>query len=142
MKACVNCEGEDGDCFEVTKPQSSAEAGSARGQKSAGTGELHSPASFSSRARATKMIEFSTYDTDWDSEAYLVPCQARTPTTRCASPMISCDVGGTGWRLGSEIERTTRGKVHKTEERSDLWEKIGYSAWASADPGLHYHTRR
>ena len=22
----------------------------------------------------------------------------------------------------------------------DLWEKIGYAAWASADPGLQYHT--
>ncbi len=22
----------------------------------------------------------------------------------------------------------------------DLWEKIGYAAWASADPGLQFHT--
>ena len=24
--------------------------------------------------------------------------------------------------------------------RATLWEKIGYAAWASADPGLQYHT--
>jgi ribonucleoside-diphosphate reductase alpha chain len=31
-------------------------------------------------------------------------------------------------------------KVAKTVEARALWEKIGYAAWASADPGLQYHT--
>ena len=32
------------------------------------------------------------------------------------------------------------GKVAKTLKARDLWEKIGYAAWASADPGLQFHT--
>ena len=32
------------------------------------------------------------------------------------------------------------GKVAKTLDARELWEKIGYAAWASADPGLQYHT--
>ena len=32
------------------------------------------------------------------------------------------------------------GKVAKTVKARELWEKIGYAAWASADPGLQYHT--
>ncbi|HUN13239.1 MAG TPA: vitamin B12-dependent ribonucleotide reductase, partial [Rhabdaerophilum sp.] len=34
----------------------------------------------------------------------------------------------------------TTGKVVKTLKARDLWEKIGYAAWASADPGLHFNT--
>ncbi|MCX7329175.1 MAG: adenosylcobalamin-dependent ribonucleoside-diphosphate reductase [Hyphomicrobiales bacterium] len=40
------------------------------------------------------------------------------------------------WKLTA---RTT-GKVMKTLKARDLWEKIGYAAWASADPGLHFNT--
>src|SRR5206468_2750721 len=28
----------------------------------------------------------------------------------------------------------------KTLKASELWEKIGYAAWASADPGIQFHT--
>ena len=36
--------------------------------------------------------------------------------------------------------RTKPGKVAKTVKARELWEKIGYAAWASADPGLQFHT--
>src|SRR6202043_1349546 len=36
--------------------------------------------------------------------------------------------------------RTKPGKIAKTVKARDLWEKIGQAAWASADPGLQYHT--
>ena len=36
--------------------------------------------------------------------------------------------------------RTKPGKIAKTVKARDLWEKIGYAAWACADPGLQYHT--
>ena len=32
------------------------------------------------------------------------------------------------------------GKVMKTLKARDLWEKISYAAWASADPGLHFNS--
>jgi hypothetical protein len=40
------------------------------------------------------------------------------------------------WNLTARID----GKVAKTLKARDLWEKIGYAAWASADPGLQFHT--
>ncbi|MGZ5842916.1 MAG: TSCPD domain-containing protein, partial [Xanthobacteraceae bacterium] len=36
--------------------------------------------------------------------------------------------------------RQRPGKVAKTLKARDLWEKIAHAAWASADPGLQYHT--
>ena len=36
--------------------------------------------------------------------------------------------------------RRTDGKVHKTLKARELWDQIGYAAWASADPGLHFNT--
>ena len=32
------------------------------------------------------------------------------------------------------------GKVAKTVQARDLWEKISYAAWACADPGIQFHT--
>ena len=40
------------------------------------------------------------------------------------------------WNLTRRLD----GKIHKTLKARELWEKIGYAAWASADPGLQYHT--
>ncbi len=40
------------------------------------------------------------------------------------------------WSLNRRLD----GKIAKTMKARDLWEKIGYAAWASADPGLQYHT--
>src|SRR5690606_3223787 len=40
------------------------------------------------------------------------------------------------WNLINRID----GKVARTLKARDLWEKIGYAAWASADPGLHFNT--
>ena len=40
------------------------------------------------------------------------------------------------WELTSRIG----GKVVKTLKARDLWEQIGHAAWASADPGIQYHT--
>ena len=36
--------------------------------------------------------------------------------------------------------RTKPGKISKTLKARELWDKIGYAAWACADPGLQYHT--
>ena len=40
------------------------------------------------------------------------------------------------WTLTRRID----GKAHKTLKARELWDKIGHAAWASADPGLQYHT--
>ena len=40
------------------------------------------------------------------------------------------------WNLIGRI----KGDVRKTVKAKELWEQIGYAAWASADPGLQFHT--
>ena len=40
------------------------------------------------------------------------------------------------WTLTRRLDH----KPTKTLKARDLWDKISYAAWASADPGLQYHT--
>ncbi|MEM9422231.1 MAG: vitamin B12-dependent ribonucleotide reductase, partial [Pseudomonadota bacterium] len=82
-------------------------------------------------------IKFSTYDTDWDSEAYsTVSGQNSNNSVSITDDFLrTVEVDG-DWNL---VARTT-GEVMKTVKSRDLWEKIGYAAWASADPGLHFNT--
>jgi len=84
-----------------------------------------------------RQIEFKTYDTDWDSEAYLtVSGQNSNNSVRVSNDFISAVVNDGDWNL----MRRTDGKVHKTLKARDLWEKIGFAAWASADPGVQFDT--
>jgi ribonucleoside-diphosphate reductase alpha chain len=92
MKACVNCEGDNGDCYDPNKnPALKREI--KRCQEGPGSGKLHRRVIQFAR-QGYKDLEFKTYDTDWDSEAYLtVP--ARTPTTRSRSRTTSCALSKT-----------------------------------------------
>ncbi|MBE7637159.1 vitamin B12-dependent ribonucleotide reductase [Sneathiella sp. P13V-1] len=82
-------------------------------------------------------IEFSTYNTDWDSEAYLsVSGQNSNNSVRVTDEFLQAVQDDGDWNL----IRRTDGKIAKTVKARDLWEKIGESAWQSADPGLQYDT--
>src|SRR5882757_9857217 len=80
-------------------------------------------------------IDFRTYDTDWDSEAYLtVAGQNSNNTVRIANDFLERVLSGADWQL----IRRTDGKVSKTLPASELWDRIAHAAWASADPGLQF----
>jgi ribonucleoside-diphosphate reductase alpha chain len=82
-------------------------------------------------------IQFKTYDTDWDSDAYLtVAGQNSNNSVRISNEFVQKVLADGDWNL----IRRTDGKVHKTLKARDLWEKIGQAAWASADPGVQYDT--
>ena len=82
-------------------------------------------------------IDFRTYNTDWDSEAYLtVSGQNSNNSVRVTNEFLECVAADGDWQL----TRRTDGKPHKTLKARDLWEKIAHAAWASADPGLQYDT--
>ncbi|HZB93111.1 MAG TPA: vitamin B12-dependent ribonucleotide reductase [Stellaceae bacterium] len=82
-------------------------------------------------------IDFRTYDTDWDSEAYLtVSGQNSNNSVRVTNDFLAKVESDGEW----DLNRRTDGKVHKTLKARELWEKIAYAAWASADPGLQYDT--
>ena len=82
-------------------------------------------------------IEFKTYDTDWDSEAYLtVAGQNSNNSGRVSNEFLQAVLDNGDWEL---VKRRDNG-VAKRINASDLWEKIAYAAWACADPGLQYDT--
>ncbi|MEL6978022.1 MAG: vitamin B12-dependent ribonucleotide reductase [Pseudomonadota bacterium] len=81
-------------------------------------------------------IEFPTYDTDWDSEAYLtVSGQNSNNSVRVTDAFFDAVAADAAWPL----KRRTDGVVAKTVQARELWEQIGHAAWASADPGLQFH---
>ena len=136
LKACVNCEGSGDDCFDPEKnPVLRREIRAAR--------RNHVPDNYIRRViqfakQGYKDIEFPVYDTDWDSEAYLtVSGQNSNNTVRVTDDFLKAVESDRNWDL---FWRTKPGKIAKTVKARDLWEKIGHAAWASADPGLQFHT--
>src|SRR5499426_3252843 len=135
MKACVNCEGSGDDCFDPEKnPALRREIKLAR--------RSQVPDNYIKRViqfakQGYKEIHFDTYDTDWDSEAYLtVSGQNSNNSVSLKDDFLRAVETDGEWKLTA---RTTK-KITKTLKARDLWEKIGYAAWASADPGLHFNT--
>ncbi|WP_118132703.1 vitamin B12-dependent ribonucleotide reductase [Oceanicella sp. SM1341] len=81
-------------------------------------------------------IEFPTYDTDWDSEAYLtVSGQNSNNSVRVTDAFLDAVRDDADW----ELIRRTDGTVAKTVKARELWEQIGHAAWACADPGVQFH---
>ncbi|MBT2132580.1 vitamin B12-dependent ribonucleotide reductase [Aliiroseovarius lamellibrachiae] len=81
-------------------------------------------------------IEFPTYDTDWDSEAYAtVSGQNSNNSVRVTDAYLKAVEDDADW----ELIRRTDGSVAKTIKARDLWDQIGHAAWACADPGIQYH---
>ncbi|MEM7320326.1 MAG: vitamin B12-dependent ribonucleotide reductase, partial [Pseudomonadota bacterium] len=81
-------------------------------------------------------IEFPTYDTDWDSEAYnSVSGQNSNNSIRVTNAFLTAVEKDADWELVNRVD----GKVSKTVKARDLWEKVGHAAWACADPGIQYH---
>ena len=82
-------------------------------------------------------IDFEEFTADWDSEAYLtVAGQNSNNSVRITDAFLHAVEADGPW----DLVRRTDGKVSKTMPARQLWDKIGYAAWASADPGLQYHT--
>ena len=81
-------------------------------------------------------IEFPTYDTDWDSEAYSsVSGQNSNNSIRVTDDFLKAVENDDNWKL---VNRRN-GEVAKIIKARDLWEQVGHAAWACADPGIQYH---
>ena len=81
-------------------------------------------------------IEFPTYDTDWDSEAYnSVSGQNSNNSIRVTNAFLTAVEKDADWELISRVD----GSVTKVVKARDLWEQVGHAAWACADPGIQYH---
>ncbi|MEA2823605.1 MAG: ribonucleoside-diphosphate reductase alpha chain [Alphaproteobacteria bacterium] len=135
IKACRNCEGSGDDCFDPSlNPALKREIKAAR--------KAYIPDNYIERVIAFAKqghdrIDFRTYDTDWDSEAYMsVAGQNSNNTVRVTDDFLRAVGEDADW----ELTRRKDKKLHKRMKARELWEKISYAAWACADPGIQFHT--
>jgi ribonucleoside-diphosphate reductase alpha chain len=135
LKACVNCEGPGDDCFNPEKnPALKREVKLAR-RDDVPDGMIKRIIQYGKQG--FRDIAFDSYDTDWDSEAYLtVAGQNSNNSVRVNDAFLNAVEADQDWNLTRRLD----GKTHKTLKARDLWDRIGYAAWASADPGIQYHT--
>lgn len=91
-------------------------------------------------------IEFETYDTDWNSEAYAtVSGQNSNNSVRVPNAFMESVSTDGDWNLYGRIEKRRASeenrmpKPMKTIKARELWDQIAYAAWACADPGTQYH---
>src|SRR5271155_4210859 len=135
MKACVNCEGPGDDCFNPDKnPALKREVKLAR-RDEVPDGMIRRIIQFA--RQGFRDVAFDAYDTDWDSEAYLtVAGQNTNNSVRVNDAFLHAVETDGDWNLKRRLDD----KIHKTLKARELWDEIAYAAWASADPGLQYHT--
>ncbi|MGH6851708.1 MAG: vitamin B12-dependent ribonucleotide reductase, partial [Methylocella sp.] len=135
LRACVNCEGPGDDCFDPEKnPALRKEIKLAR-RAFVPDALIKKTIQLGWQGHAN--IDFEAFTADWDSDAYLtVSGQNSNNSVRVSDEFLRAVERDGDWTLTRRID----GKPHKTMKARDLWDKIGRAAWASADPGLQYHT--
>ncbi|MET3612487.1 ribonucleoside-diphosphate reductase alpha chain [Rhizobium aquaticum] len=135
MKACINCEAENGACFDPN--ENPALKREIRAAKKASVPENYVKRVIQFAEQGYKDLEFKTYDTDWDSEAYLtVSGQNSNNSISVRDDFLRAVENDGTWNLTARKD----GKVVKTLKARELWEQVSYAAWASADPGIHFNT--
>ena len=81
--------------------------------------------------------DFAEFDTHYESEAYqTVSGQNANNSVRIPNEFLQALEKGGTWDL---IKRTD-GKPYRTLQAKELWEKVCFAAWHSADPGVQYDT--
>ncbi|MER9875718.1 vitamin B12-dependent ribonucleotide reductase [Mesorhizobium sp. M0195] len=135
MKACINCEGNGDDCFDPAVNTALKREIKAAKKDAVPENYIYRVIQFAKQGYTS--MSFKTYDTDWDSDAYLtVSGQNSNNSVSLKDDFLRAVEQDGDWHLTARKD----GKVLKTLKARDLWEKIGYAAWASADPGLHFNT--
>ena len=135
LKACINCEADGDDCFDPSKnPALKRAVKDARRD--------HVPDNYIRRViqfarQGFTELAFETYNTDWDSDAYLtVSGQNSNNSVRVTDDFLRAVENDAEWKL----THRTCGTVAQTIKARDLWGQIGHAAWASADPGIQFHS--
>ncbi len=135
MKACVNCQGPGTDCYEIDKNPALKRAVKDARRSMVPDNLCKRVIQFAKQGYTE--IEFDTYDTDWDGEAYrTVSGQNSNNSVRVTDEFLRAVETDGDWDLKARLSN----KVTKTLKARELWDKIGHAAWASADPGIQFHT--
>ena len=135
MKACTHCDGQGADCYDPAKnPALKREIRAAR--------KAYVPDSYIQRVvqfarQGFEKIDFPLFDTDWEGEAYrTVSGQNSNNTVRVDDEFLAAVETGGDWELKARKD----GRTIKTVNARELWDKVAHAAWASADPGVQFHT--
>ena len=135
MKACVNCEAEGDACFDPAKNPALKRAIKEARRDQVPNNYILRVVQFA--RQGYKDIDFPAYDTDWQSEAYVtVSGQNSNNSVRVTDEFLGAVEEDGDWALTARLD----GRTVKTLKARDLWERIGHAAWASADPGIQFHT--
>ncbi len=135
LKACVNCSADGDKCFNPKENPALKRA--IRDAKQAMVSENSVQRVIQFARQGYKSIEFQTYDTDWDSEAYLtVSGQNSNNSVRVKDEFLRAVERDEMWHLTNR----TDGSIAKSLNARELWKQIGEAAWQCADPGLQFHT--
>lgn len=82
-------------------------------------------------------MQIPVYDYNWDSEAYRsVSGQNANNSVRVSDDFLKAVEENREWSLTHRVD----GKIHKQVPAKELFEKMAYAAWSSADPGLQFDT--
>ena len=134
FEAIGTWDGAEVDAYDPTKNESLKQA--VRDAKKVAIPETYIKRVLDYAKQGHTSIEFPTYDTDWDSEAYnSVSGQNSNNSIRVTNAFLKAVEKDADWELKNRVD----GKVTKTVRARDLWEKVGHAAWACADPGIQYH---
>ncbi|MBI3674935.1 MAG: adenosylcobalamin-dependent ribonucleoside-diphosphate reductase, partial [Rhizobiales bacterium] len=135
MKACVNCAGPGSDCYEIDKNPALKRA--VKDARRAMVPDNYIKRVIQFARQGYTEIAFDTYDTDWDGEAYrTVSGHNSNNSVRVTDEFLRSVETDGDWNLTSRLS----GKTVKTLKARELWDRIGHAAWASADPGIQFHT--
>jgi ribonucleoside-diphosphate reductase alpha chain len=83
-------------------------------------------------------LDIDTVTTDWQGKAYAtVSGQNSNNSVRLSNKVIQ-DYIDLGDAATIQLKNRTDGKLFKELKSKELFEAIGYAAWRSADPGIHF----
>ena len=92
-------------------------------------------------------VDFEVFDADWQGEAYLtVSGQNSNNSVRVPNGFMDAVSQGADWNLywRTELEKSEAQNREpepcKTLDAKALWDKVAYTAWACADPGVQFDT--
>ncbi|MBU2582546.1 MAG: vitamin B12-dependent ribonucleotide reductase [Alphaproteobacteria bacterium] len=135
LKACINCEADGDDCFNPAKNPALKRAVKEARRDYVPDNYIRRVIQFAQQGFTE--LKFDTYNTDWDSDAYLtVAGQNSNNSVRVTDDFLQAVENDAEWHL----THRTCGTVAKTVKARELWQDISHAAWASADPGIQFHT--
>lgn len=134
MRACAACEDKDSGRLAVSNQTLSRAIAMAR-TAMVPENYIRRALDFASQGYAD--MDLRVFTDDWNSDAYAtVSGQNANNSVRVTDDFMRAVEVDADWGLTARVT----GRVTKTLKAKDLWAQIGYAAWASADPGMQFHT--